>query len=175
MTNKVDAHKKLCNQLTDTYVRKNHDYGDAFGKSIEEHGLIAGVVRMEDKFNRLKNIIKTNEVLVGDEKLEDTLLDLANYTIMMVIELQCPESPGEFEHDRWNELFKKERNRRLSENTTSYNEEPNPLRQEVEHYRQEVEYCRQEIKELRLENARLGALVDARFTEHDWFESVGTE
>ena len=175
MTNKADAHKKLCDQLTDTYIRKNHDYGDAFGKSIEEHGAIAGVVRMEDKFNRLKHIIKTNEVLVGDEKLEDTLLDLANYAIMMVIELQHPESPGEFEHDRWNELFKKERNRRMSENTTSYNEEPNSLRQEVEHYRQEVEYYRQEIKELRLENARLAELVDARFTEHDWFEAVGTE
>lgn len=97
MINKVDAHKKLCKELTDTYIKKNHDYGDAFGKSIEEHGLIAGVVRMEDKFNRLKNIIKTNEVLVGDEKLEDTLLDLANYTIMMLIELQ---SPIELEHVR---------------------------------------------------------------------------
>ena len=63
----------------------------------------------------------------------------------------------------------------MSKNTISYNEEPNSLRQEVEHYLQELEYYRQEIKKLRLENARLGALVDARFTEHDWSESVGTE
>lgn len=93
MTNKADMHKKLCKHLTETYIKKNHDYGDAFGKSIEEHGLMAGVVRMEDKFNRLKHIIKTNEVLVGDEKLEDTLLDLANYTIMMAIELQSQKEP----------------------------------------------------------------------------------
>lgn len=38
-----------------------------------------------------------------------------------------------------------------------------------------AEELKDEIKELRLENARLGALVDAKFTEHNWSESVGTD
>ena len=70
----------------------------------------------------------------------------------------------------------------MSKDTISYNEKLNALRQEVEYYRSRIRLeilfrleLKEEIKELRRENARLAALVDARFTEHDWSESVGTE
>lgn len=88
MKRKIELHKEICSQLADTYIRKNTDYGDAFGQSLKEHGLIASVVRMEDKFNRFKNITKHQTIKVDGETLEDTLLDLANYAIMTVIELR---------------------------------------------------------------------------------------
>jgi hypothetical protein len=68
-------------ELEAIYKAKNADYGDSFGKSIAEWGIIAGVVRMDDKMRRLKNLVK-QDALVKDETIRDTLLDLANYAIM---------------------------------------------------------------------------------------------
>lgn len=85
---KIDKHADLCNQIHKIYASKNHDYGDSFGKSIEEFGPIAGVVRMEDKFNRIKTLIKKGgDQKATDESMRDSLLDLANYAIMLAIEL----------------------------------------------------------------------------------------
>ena len=51
---------------------------------------IAGTVRLQDKLNRLKTLIR-NEARVKDESIEDTLLDLANYAIMEVVERRYKE------------------------------------------------------------------------------------
>lgn len=51
----------LCNQIHKIYVDKNHDYGDSFSKSVAEFGPIAGIVRMEDKMNRIKSLIKKGD------------------------------------------------------------------------------------------------------------------
>lgn len=90
--NKANLHKELCDQIHQTYINKNHDYGDSFGKSIEEFGPVAGIVRMEDKINRIKSLIKKgDEQKVTDESMKDTLLDLANYAIMLRMELDNNE------------------------------------------------------------------------------------
>ena len=68
-------------ELETLYTTKNADYGDSFGQSIREWGIIAGVVRMDDKMRRLKNLVR-NDAKVKDETIRDTLLDLANYAIM---------------------------------------------------------------------------------------------
>lgn len=83
---KVEQFKQLTTQMAETYERKNHDYGDSFGQSIEEFGLVAAAVRMNDKMNRFKSLI-TKDAQVADESLRDTLLDLANYAIMTAMEL----------------------------------------------------------------------------------------
>lgn len=86
--NKIHQHADLCNQIHKIYISKNHDYGDSFGKSIAEFGPIVGVVRMEDKMNRIKTLIKKGgDQKVTDESMKDTLLDLANYAIMLSMEL----------------------------------------------------------------------------------------
>ena len=71
----------ITNQMIKTYVAKNHDYGNSFDKSLDEFGVDASLVRMNDKMNRLKTLSK-NESKVKDESIKDTLLDLANYCIM---------------------------------------------------------------------------------------------
>ena len=84
---KAEIHQRICNSLNDLYRRKNADYGDSFGKQFEEYGIVSSAIRLEDKFNRFKNLIK-NQAQVKDETIEDTLLDLANYAIMTVVELK---------------------------------------------------------------------------------------
>ena len=84
-SNKVRHHADICEELNEIYARKNHDYGDSFGKGYAEYGMVMAVIRLEDKLNRLKSLIKA-EPLVKDESINDTLMDLANYAIMTVIE-----------------------------------------------------------------------------------------
>ena len=83
---KTDKMALLMREMLKTYRDKNADYGDSFAKSYEEFGLTAPVVRMSDKMERLKSLSKA-EARVKDESIRDTLIDLANYAIMTVIEL----------------------------------------------------------------------------------------
>jgi hypothetical protein len=77
----------ITKEMVKTYVDKNHDYGNSFDKSMDEFGITAAVVRMSDKMERLKTLSKT-DAKVADEKIEDTLLDLANYAVMTVMYLR---------------------------------------------------------------------------------------
>lgn len=96
MPNKPAYHETICNDLADLYRRKNADYGDSFGKSFQEYGMAMPCIRLEDKLNRLKSLTKNGGAQVKDESIQDTLLDLANYAIMTVIEMQiAAEQDGE--------------------------------------------------------------------------------
>ena len=81
----IPNHAKVCQELTETYKKKNADYGNSFANSLDKHGLIAGIVRMDDKMSRLISLNSKNEQQVMDESLRDTLMDLANYAIMSVM------------------------------------------------------------------------------------------
>ncbi|WP_081988192.1 nucleotide modification associated domain-containing protein [Halobacillus sp. BBL2006] len=85
--NKMKAHSDLLDLLHQTYKQKNQDYGDSFGKQFGEYGEISSAIRLEDKLNRFKSLINS-KAAVKDESKEDTLLDLANYAVMTVIELK---------------------------------------------------------------------------------------
>ena len=89
LNKKAEMHKSLCNELYRTYVAKNHDYGDSFGESFKEFGITSAMVRLSDKWNRLKTLSKQNEkAMVKTESIADTLLDMANYCLMTLIELK---------------------------------------------------------------------------------------
>ena len=79
-------HGVICRELEELYKKKNADYGDSFHKSYEEFGNVMAAIRMSDKLNRFKALIKA-DAQVKDESVRDTMLDLANYAIMTVMEL----------------------------------------------------------------------------------------
>lgn len=85
--NKIETHKRICVDLNEIYKHKNHDYGDSFGETYKKLGIISAVTRIIDKVNRLQSLC-TKEQKVKDESIEDTLKDLANYSIMTLIELK---------------------------------------------------------------------------------------
>lgn len=90
LNKKAEIHKTLCNELYRTYVAKNHDYGDSFGESFKEFGITSAMVRLSDKWNRLKTLSKQDEkAMVQNESIKDTLLDMANYCLMTLIELSA--------------------------------------------------------------------------------------
>ncbi len=73
--------ESILQNMLSTYKAKNKDYGNSFDKTLNEFGLLASVIRMSDKMERIKTLINT-EAAVKDEKIEDTLLDLANYAVL---------------------------------------------------------------------------------------------
>lgn len=90
----VKQFNELAQSMCELYEKKNSDYGDSFNISLDKYGIIAALTRMSDKFNRVENIILNkdndgnpvfNNIKVRDEKLEDTLVDLANYAMMTVL------------------------------------------------------------------------------------------
>lgn len=90
--NSCVQHHQICEELTETYRKKNHDYGDSFHKSYKEWGLTMAAIRLEDKLNRFKNLAR-NGAEVTDESLRDTLMDMANYAIMTVMEIDWERMP----------------------------------------------------------------------------------
>ena len=77
----------ILNKMYVTFVEKNHDYGNSFSDLFDEFGLNSSAIRLTDKLNRFKTLID-KEGLVKDESIEDTLLDLANYAIMTIVEMK---------------------------------------------------------------------------------------
>ncbi len=70
------------------YERKNHDYGDSFHETFIEEGMAMARIRLSDQLNRFKALSRNGNQQVADESLRDTLLDLANYAIMTVMEME---------------------------------------------------------------------------------------
>ena len=84
LSDNVQSFMDITANMAKTYAAKNHDYGNSFEQSCNKFGIIASVVRLGDKMNRIESLaIKKAEV--KDESIKDTLLDLANYAIMTVM------------------------------------------------------------------------------------------
>lgn len=84
LSDNVQSFMDITTNMAKTYAAKNHDYGNSFEQSCDKFGLIAAVVRLGDKMNRIESLaVKKAEV--KDESIKDTLLDLANYAIMTVM------------------------------------------------------------------------------------------
>lgn len=88
MLNKVQKHKEICEELTEIYKRKNHDYGDSYALLRQEYPNSI-LIRIFDKYQRLKTLkLSNDEAEVKDESIKDTLKDLINYCIMELIEMK---------------------------------------------------------------------------------------
>lgn len=93
-------------ELLQTFVDKNADYGNSFESSLEEYGLIAALIRMDDKMGRLRTLIKS-EAKVKDESISDTLRDLSNYALMASVWFDHKDDDDRPASERVDELFKR--------------------------------------------------------------------
>ena len=82
--------ESITKEMKDIYEIKNKNYGNSFSEQFKEYGLTSVCIRLDDKIRRLKSLNKqmiSGNVDVDDESVRDTLVDLANYAILTVIEL----------------------------------------------------------------------------------------
>jgi len=88
-----DRFDRLLFEMEKLNRAKRHDYAkneDIFSnfRVCELGGIPAWkgcAVRLSDKFSRLMQFMKEEKLEVKDEKIEDTLLDLANYALITLI------------------------------------------------------------------------------------------
>lgn len=92
----MEFHKSLCDRMMEITKAKNSDYtgtgDDPFAnfRVVEEisQGAVsveAGfLTRMSDKFSRISSFVSGKKLLVKDESVQDTLLDLSNYCLLMI-------------------------------------------------------------------------------------------
>ena len=86
--NKSQLHEQICQGLNSVYQRKNERYGDSFAKLRKELGYDSILFRVGDKYHRLQQLLRNPWLSHEDESIDDTLMDLANYCIMELIERQ---------------------------------------------------------------------------------------
>lgn len=80
--------KEILKEMSDLYRKKNADYGNSFSDAWKKFGPYVGLVYMDAKMNRIMQLLHHPEAQqVHSEKIDDTLIDLANYAIMTTMEL----------------------------------------------------------------------------------------
>lgn len=94
--NQIKRHKELLDYLESITESKNRRYGSSVTKTFNEYGPLAYFIRIDDKINRAKQILlhaqdETHEGEPDDlvESVFDTLMDLANYTLLFVVDLEA--------------------------------------------------------------------------------------
>lgn len=99
MTNnelRTNIHAGICEQIKDTYERKNSDYGDSFAVLRKRYPNQV-VIRLHDKLLRLERLLDpAYTAKVKDESIEDTLIDLANYAILELVEMRYDKAKTHF-------------------------------------------------------------------------------
>ena len=82
--------RDITEKMRETFLKKNHDYGNSFHETWDEfgdNGIITALTQISHKYHRLMNIGLGTKPLV-DESIDDTLLDMANYCILTIMELE---------------------------------------------------------------------------------------
>lgn len=72
----------ILEQMSDLHARKNSDYGDAAYEGYKEFGITYYIIQLHNKLNRLKSLTKDASKPQVNESIEDTLIDLASYSVM---------------------------------------------------------------------------------------------
>ena len=110
--NYIQFHKDFCDTMVEITKKKNHDYAgggdDPFKNFRQIGGLIPkdGVVeigfltRMSDKFSRIGSFVSEGKLLVEDESVHDTLVDLANYCALFAGYLESKKREQSHERGR---------------------------------------------------------------------------
>ena len=83
---KFIAFRDITNGMYDTFKAKNHDYGNSFSELFAECGMTYAYGHMAEKLKRVKSLM-SDEAKVNGESIRDSLLDLANYAILTIMEL----------------------------------------------------------------------------------------
>lgn len=97
-------HREAIERMHAICEAKNADYAgvngaeDAFAnfRMVERFGVVTAeqgmFTRMSDKFSRIASFIAKGVLKVKDESIEDTLLDFANYCILMAAYIRAKKA-----------------------------------------------------------------------------------
>lgn len=86
--------EKVLNEMFELYKKKNADYGNGISKNLDNYKIAfpSYIFRIKEKAERCLSLQENGEAQVKDEKLTDTLLDIANYAVILVAWLKSKEN-----------------------------------------------------------------------------------
>ena len=84
---------EILEQMKDLHSRKNHDYAGTSDPlknlractQLELEPFIGVMVRLQDKWSRLEEFVKSGKLMVKGESVKDTLMDNAVYSVLAII------------------------------------------------------------------------------------------
>lgn len=82
--------RDICNEMMETNVRKSGDYGPSYTNLFAEFGDVAAIIPLQNKLDRIKNLVRRGKA--NNESLADSVLDLACYAAMYLVELRKREN-----------------------------------------------------------------------------------
>ena len=102
-------HADMCEKARNLSRRKNNDYAAPDARGGDPYAVFANftqcerlnicsveagfMVRMSDKISRLANLTRDgHERMVEDEKIEDTILDNINYSILLLAYIKTKQN-----------------------------------------------------------------------------------
>ena len=99
---------ELLETMKNTHDAKRHDYAnpdDVFAnfRTCEQAGIPAWkgcCVRLGDKFSRIMGFAKKEKLKVKDESIKDTLIDMANYSLIALILYEEEQECGVRDEER---------------------------------------------------------------------------
>lgn len=84
----LDEFKEELTALVGILKAKNHDYGSSTHDTVELFGMVPSYgVRIIDKLNRIRSLAFGKDPRVN-ESLQDTLVDLAGYLLLFLVEIE---------------------------------------------------------------------------------------
>lgn len=104
MSNSTGQFVKITEEMAALYERKNKDYGNAFADEVKLSGWGYATGLLGNKVGRIRNLLlHTEQHPEVKESVEDTLIDLANYAIMTLMEVrnhkEQPRKPSHTDED----------------------------------------------------------------------------
>ena len=102
-TTSNESFDEVLKEISVLHANKNADYGNAYGNTIHEfaevdesHKMSKGYAlgSLKNKVNRLQTLMSGQKAQV-DESIEDSLIDLASYAIMTLVELRNLKEHGD--------------------------------------------------------------------------------
>ena len=69
-----DTFESVLEEMKELHAKKDKDYGSAFHKSFEEFGATAGVVRLNDKMERVKSLAKNGRVICRYSTIQEATI-----------------------------------------------------------------------------------------------------
>lgn len=109
--NQSDLIADTCDEIKTLLLKKNHDYGNSFSIQYQKYGLLSGIIRLDDKLNRLSTLIQKDAKV--NESIEDTIMDIAGYAILTLIELRKSKNNSGITYEKQDVARKMEAMKRL--------------------------------------------------------------
>lgn len=82
----LELFTQITKEMNELFKKKNSNYGNSFSNLYQKFGTLSGIVPLHNKLDRITSLVQGTEN--NFESIEDSLVDLATYSIMLLMEVR---------------------------------------------------------------------------------------